>query len=107
DQAKNHLRSLSGKVHTLETAILIAEDGKPVWQHLAKPKLHVRDLSESFIDRYVEACGDDLLSTVGAYKLEGRGVQIFSRIEGDFFSILGLPLLPLLDYFRSRGLLLA
>ncbi|GAB5456858.1 MAG: Maf family protein [Henriciella sp.] len=103
--AAAHLRKLSGKAHTLETAIVIAENGEPIWRHLARPKLTVRTLSDSFIDTYVETCGEALLSTVGAYQLEGMGAQIFSKIEGDYFSILGLPLLPLLDYFRVRGLL--
>lgn len=103
--AADHLRKLSGKSHTLETAIVIAENGEPVWRHLARPKLTVRTLSKSFIETYIESCGEPLLSTVGAYQLEGTGAQIFSKIEGDYFSILGLPLLPLLDYFRVRGLL--
>ena len=101
----SHLRKLSGKSHTLETAIVIAENGEPVWRHLARPKLSVRTLSEGFIETYIETCGTALLSTVGAYQLEGMGAQIFSKIEGDYFSILGLPLLPLLDYFRVRRLL--
>lgn len=104
-EAKSHLRRLSGQVHTLETAIIVAENGAPVWRHLSRPKLTVRTLSEEFIDAYIEACGDALLSTVGAYQLEGMGSQIFSKIEGDYFSILGLPLLPLLDYLRVRGVL--
>lgn len=105
DAAANHLRKLSGRSHTLETAIVIAENGEPIWRHLARPKLKVRALSNEFIAAYVETCGPALLSTVGAYQLEGMGAQIFSKIEGDYFSILGLPLLPLLDYFRTRGLL--
>ncbi|MHA7898515.1 MAG: Maf family protein [Henriciella sp.] len=105
DEAANHLRRLSGKSHTLETAILIAENGEPIWRYLARPKLTVRPLSEAFIERYVETCGEALLSTVGAYQLEKLGAQLFSRIEGDYFSILGLPLLPLLDYLRTRGIL--
>ncbi len=105
EAAKSHLRKLSGKSHYLETAIIVAEDGAPVWRFLARPKLTVRILSNEFIDTYVDACGDALLSTVGAYQLEGRGAQLFSRIEGDYFSILGLPLLPLLDYFRIREVL--
>jgi len=105
EAAKDHLRQLSGQTHTLETAIMICEDGQPVWRHLARPKLTVRPLSEAFIQSYVGDCGDALLSTVGAYQLEGRGAQLFTAIEGDFFSILGLPLLPLLDYFRTRGIL--
>ena len=105
--ARSHLRKLSGKAHSLETAIVVAENGRPVWRHLARPKLTVRTLSDVFIDDYVEACGEALLTTVGAYQLEGRGAQIFTQIEGDYFSILGLPLLPLLDYLRVRGVLLS
>ena len=105
DAAKDHLRALSGKTHTLETAIMICQDGEPIWRHLACPKLTVRTLSEDFIADYVAQCGSALLSTVGAYQLEGRGAQLFTQIEGDYFSILGLPLLPLLDYFRVRGVL--
>ena len=103
--AAEHLRQLSGHAHTLETAIVIAENGEPVWRFLARPKLTVRTLSETFIADYVDRCGDALLSTVGAYQLEGLGAQIFSKIEGDYFSILGLPLFPLLDYLRVRGIL--
>lgn len=103
--AAAHLRKLSGKSHRLETAIVIAENGELVWRHLARPKLSVRILTDQFIDAYVDRCGDALLSTVGAYQLEGMGAQIFSKIEGDYFSILGLPLLPLLDYLRVRGVL--
>ena len=103
--AKAHLQALSGKAHHLETAIVIAENGQFVWRHLARPKLTVRMLSDRFIDQYIETCGEALLRTVGAYQLEGPGAQIFSKIEGDYFSILGLPLLPLLDYLRVRNVL--
>lgn len=105
--AANHLRRFSGKVHTLETAIVIAEGGKPVWRHLVAPKLTVRPLSEDFIASYLDRAGPDILKTVGAYMLEDVGAQLFSRIEGDYFSILGLPLLPLLDYLRTRGVITA
>jgi len=105
DAAAKHLKKLSGKSHTLETAIVIAENGVPVWRHLDRPTLTVRPLSDGFIKAYIKSCGPPLLTTVGAYQLEGMGAQIFSKIEGDYFSILGLPLLPLLDYFRTRNLL--
>ena len=104
-EAKNHLIRLSGKSHTLETAIVVCEEGRSVWRHLARPKLTMRPLSAEFIDDYVARCGTTLLTTVGAYQLEGHGAQLFSRIEGDYFSILGLPLLPLLDYLRVRKVL--
>ncbi len=103
--ARDHLRRLSGKAHTLETALVVCEQGTPVWRHLARPRLQMRQLSEAFIDNYVERCGQALLSTVGAYQLESHGSQLFTQIEGDYFSILGLPLLPLLDYLRTRGVL--
>jgi septum formation protein len=105
DAARDHLCRLSGKTHTLETAIVVCENGTPVWRHMARPRLTVRPLSDAFIDSYVARVGEALLSTVGAYQLEGLGAQLFTKIEGDYFSILGLPLLPLLDYFRIRGAL--
>jgi septum formation protein len=104
-EAKSHLIRLSGKSHTLETAIVVCEEGRSVWRHLARPKLTMRPLSPEFIDDYVSRCGNTLLTTVGAYQLESHGAQLFSRIEGDYFSILGLPLLPLLDYLRVRKVL--
>lgn len=107
DGARDHLTKLSGKTHTLETAIVACENGRPVWRFLARPRLTMRRLTPEFIDAYVAEVGEPLLSTVGAYQLEGLGAQLFTDIEGDYFSILGLPLLPLLDYFRTRGVLTA
>ena len=107
DEARTHLRSLSGRTHILETAIVVCENGAPVWRHLARPRLTMRPLSDAFIDSYIDRMGEPLLATVGAYQLEGLGAQLFTEIEGDYFSILGLPLLPLLDYFRVRGALLS
>ncbi len=104
-EAQDHLEALSGRVHYLETAIVVCENGNPVWRFLARPKLTVRVLSKKFIEEYVESEGDSILQTVGCYRLEGLGVQLFSSIEGDYFSILGLPLLQLLEYLRVRGVL--
>ena len=104
-EAASHLKRFSGKTHRLETAIVIAENGQPVWRHLSAPKLTVRPLSEDFIASYLDTSGEGLLKTVGAYMLEDLGAQLFTRIEGDYFTILGLPLLPLLDYLRTRGVL--
>ncbi|MEL6567067.1 MAG: Maf family protein [Pseudomonadota bacterium] len=103
--ARDHLRKLSGQTHTLETALVVCEGGTPVWRHLARPRLTMRPLSAAFIEKYVDTCGDALLLTVGAYQLESLGSQLFTQIEGDYFSILGLPLLPLLDYLRTRGVI--
>ncbi len=107
DGARSHLTKLSGKTHTLETAIVVCENGRPVWRFLARPRLTMRSLTPEYIDAYVNDVGEPLLATVGAYQLEGLGAQLFTAIEGDYFSILGLPLLPLLDYFRTRGVLSA
>lgn len=104
-EARQHLVSLSGKTHYLETAIVVCEDGQPVWRKLTRPKLTVRELTDRFIDEYLKQEGEEILQTVGCYRLEGVGSQIFSKIEGDYFSILGLPLLELLDYLRVRGVL--
>jgi septum formation protein len=99
----DQMLSLEGEA--FDKPIAIAENGTVIWRHLARPKLTVRVLSEAFIADYVERCGEALLSTVGAYQLEGLGSQLFTKIEGDYFSILGLPLLPLHDYLRTRGVL--
>lgn len=103
--ARGHLEALSGRTHTLETALVICENGQPVWRHLERPKLTMRPLSAQFIGAYLDKVGDTILSTVGGYQLEGLGSQLFTRIEGDYFSILGLPLLALMDYLRTRGAL--
>lgn len=105
DGARAHLEAMSGKTHVLETAIVVAENGAPVWRHMVRPHITMRNLSDAFISQYLANAGEDILNTVGAYQLEGLGSQLFSKIEGDYFSILGLPLLPLLDYFRIRGVL--
>ncbi len=104
-EARSHLEALSGRSHRLETAIVIYEGGQSVWRHLARPKLTMRPLSEAFMEAYLDQAGETILSTVGGYQLEGLGAQLFTNIEGDYFSILGLPLLPLLDYLRVRGVL--
>ena len=103
--ARSHLKALSGQTHILETAIVIAQEGQIIWRHLARPHLTMRDLSDEFIAQYIDHLGNDLLSTVGGYKLESLGSQLFSKIVGDYFSILGLPLLPLQDDLRARGVL--
>ena len=105
EEARLRLLSMRGKPHYLIGAVVICESGQPVWRYASKTTLHVREFTESFLDDYLKAEGDDILSTVGAYKFEGRGAQLFSKVEGDFFSILGLSLLPVLDYLRVRGVL--
>lgn len=103
DEAFQRLKTFSGKAHHLESAIVIAQNGRPIWRHVNRPKLTMRTLSDDFINDYLDKIGDTAFSSVGAYQLEGLGVQLFSRIEGDYFSILGLPLIELLTYLRDRG----
>jgi septum formation protein len=99
------LRTLSGKTHSLYSAVVVAEGGQPVWRHIERVKLTMRTLSDDVIESYLDVEGDVLLGCVGGYRIEGRGVQLFNRIEGGHFAIVGLPLLPLLDYLRTRGVL--
>jgi septum formation protein len=102
-EARAHLAALAGKSHTLHTALVVARDGAALWRHLASARLFMRPLSETFLDAYLAAAGESVLSSVGAYALEGLGAQLFTRIEGDYFIVLGLPLLPLLDFLRAQG----
>lgn len=105
DHARAHLQALRGRDHTLSSGIVVARGGQRVWDHLSTARLTMRPLSEDFIEAYLDAAGEAALSSVGAYQLEGLGAQLFSRIEGDYFTILGLPLLPLLDFLRLQGIL--
>ena len=105
DEAAALLRRLRGKSHRLVTAAVLARDGAPVWGHVDSATLHMRAFSDEFLETYLAEEGEDLLSGVGCYRLEGPGAQLFERIEGDYFSILGLALLPLLAALRERGIL--
>ncbi len=106
EQAMKRLRALRGKTHMLVGAVCLLQNQHPVWSYRGKSKLTMRKFSDKFLKDYVDKEGEDLLYTVGAYKFEGRGAQLFSKVEGDFFSILGLPLLPLLGELRARGVLM-
>lgn len=103
DAARRQLLRLSGQTHQLNSAVVLVRDGTTVWRHVAVARLTMRDLEPGFVGRYLAAAGDGVLSSVGAYQLEAEGVQLFDKIEGDYFSILGLPLLPLLAELRSLG----
>jgi septum formation protein len=102
-EARQTLLSLSGRTHRLNSAVAIAIDDKIVWEHVSHADLTARLLDESFIDRYLDRVGDKALTSVGAYQLEGEGIHLFSGIKGDYFTILGLPMLPLLDALRRLG----
>jgi septum formation protein len=103
--ARQQLRSLSGKTHRLLTAVVVVQETQALWGHLSQAAMTMRPLSETFLDDYLTRSGSALLSSVGAYQLEGLGAQLFERIEGDHFTILGLPLLPLLDFLRRHGVI--
>lgn len=103
DHAKAHLMTLRGHTHHLATAVVIAVGGKRIWHARDLSELTMRRFSDAFVDRYIAEAGDALLTSVGAYQLEGLGAHLFERINGDFFSILGLPLLPVLSFLRDRG----
>lgn len=97
------LMALRGKTHHLEAALCVHENGRRIWHVVERAALTMRDFSDDFLKGYVEIAGEDTLASVGGYRLEGTGAQLFSRIEGDYFTILGLPLLPLLDFLRHHG----
>ena len=104
-EAEAHLLSLSGKVHRLNSAAVLARDGDVVWQTISSAELSVRTLSAEFVSRHLQRVGEKALSSVGAYQLEGEGIQLFTSIEGDYFTILGLPLLPLLMKLRDMDVI--
>lgn len=104
EEARNHLIQLRGKAHVLLTAAVIASDGAPIWRRIETPRLTMRKFSDEFLEGYLDATGADILNSVGAYQIEGPGAQLFDSIEGDYFSILGLPLLAVLAFLRTHGI---
>ncbi len=107
EAAREQLLKLRGRTHSLHAGLAVAYGGEIVWRHLSRADLTMRAFSEGFLDDYLSGCGDELLQTVGVYRVEGPGIQLFSAIEGDYFTIIGLPLLPLLGYLRECGWLAA
>jgi septum formation protein len=107
DEAAEHLRFFSGKEMQLTSAVALAHAGELDWRHVETARLQVRQLSEAFISTYLDAEWPEVGYTVGVFRLEARGVQLFDKIDGDHFTILGMPLIPLLGALRERGLLLA
>ena len=101
--ARARLKSLRGKSHVLHAAVVVAQDGQPIWRELKSAKLKMRDFSDDYLEAYLAREGEAALYSVGCYRLEGEGVQLFERIDGDYFTILGLPLLGLLDLLRRHG----
>jgi septum formation protein len=107
DQAAEHLRFFSGKEMILTSGVVLAHGRRLDWRHVETARLKVRELSDQFLEEYLNAEWPEVGYTVGVFRLEGRGVQLFERIDGDHFTILGMPLVPLLGALRERGLLLS
>jgi len=103
--ARDQLITLRGKTHTLHSAVAVARNGAMVFEHYDSAQLTMRTFSDDFLNHYLDATGDAVSTSVGAYQVESLGIQLFSRIEGSHFTILGLPLLPLLDFLRRKGCL--
>jgi septum formation protein len=103
-EAKEHLLRLRGMTHELITAAVVAREGAVIWRHIDTPKLTMRTFSDAFLDDYLSRAGDNVLRSVGAYQLEGLGAQLFECVEGDYFSVLGLPLLALLAFLREHSI---
>ncbi|UZW54575.1 Maf family protein [Sphingobium sp. JS3065] len=103
--AERILKLLSGRVHHLHSAAVIALNGEPIWRHIERVRMTVRPLSDAFIAQYLDGDWEECRWCVGCYRIEGPGAQIFARVEGSQFAIQGLPLLPLLDFLRVRGVL--
>jgi septum formation protein len=103
--ARQHLRRLRGRDHRLVCAVAVFRDGAELWHHVETARLTLRAFSDEFLERYLREGGAEMLESVGAYRLEGTGAQLFSAIDGDYFTILGLPLLPLLAFLREDGAL--
>ncbi len=103
--ARVHLQTLRGKTHHLITAAVVAHEGKIVWRHTETAKMTMRDFSDAFLDQYLDRAGEGITRSVGAYELEGAGAMLFDKVDGDFFAILGLPLIPLLTGLRAAGAL--
>jgi septum formation protein len=103
EAARARLIELRGKPHKLHSAVVVAKDGAPIWRELVTATLTMRDFSDAFLDAYLAQEGEAALGSVGCYRLEGMGAQLFAKVEGDYFAILGLPLWGLLDLLRRHG----
>ena len=106
-EARMHLNSLRGQTHALHSAVALAENGAAVWETIDVARLTMRDFSNAFLDAYIARAGERICQCVGAYEYEGFGLQLFEQVKGDYFTILGLPMMPLLSELRARGVMLA
>jgi len=107
DIARSNLLKFRGKTHYLHAAICVARNGETIWQHNESAHMSMRDFSPQFLTDYLVGAGDSVKTSVGAYRLEETGIHLFEKIEGSYFTILGLPLIPLLDFFRKEGIIVS
>jgi septum formation protein len=101
--AREHLLAFRGKVHQLHSAVVVARDGVPIWREVKTARLWVRNFSDQFLDDYLATEGEHILGSVGCYRVEGQGLQLFDRMDGDYFAILGMPMVGLLGFLRLHG----
>lgn len=105
DEALSQLRDMRGKTHDLLSAVVICEQGRPVWREVGRVTLRMREIGDDYLNSYVDRNWESIQHSVGAYKLEEEGVRLFSNVQGDYFTVLGLPLLSLISYLNLRGIL--
>ena len=105
-EARTQLHALCGRTHELHSAVAVMQDAKALFEHVEVAQLTMRTFSDRFLDIYLAVVGNDATESVGAYQIEGPGLQLFERVDGDYFTILGLPLLPVLEFFRRQGSLI-
>ena len=104
-EARDHLLHLRGRTHELHSALVLARGDTVLWRHVSVARMTMRPFSDAFLDRYLATVADEVTTTVGCYRLEGVGIRLFEAIDGDYFTILGLPLLPLLAELRQQGII--
>ncbi len=107
EEARDQLRQLRGQRHTLLSAAVLVEDGQEVWRHVGVVRMAMRDFSDEYLDAYLDRNWEEVRHSVGCYQIEGEGVRLMGRVDGDYFSILGLPLVELLNYLSVRGVIAA
>lgn len=103
DEARRNLKTLRGRTHRLNSAVVLVRDGEVLWENVSIAELTMRDFSDGFLEGYLQRTADAVLKSVGCYQLEGEGIRLFNAVNGDYFTILGLPLLPLLEELRILG----